>query len=45
MSEDNAQELMEMYDRKAQSDYRRNFIARMEHKLNAKERNAGRSRH
>ena len=44
MSEDNAQELMEIFDKRTQRDYRRNFIARMEHKLHAKER-YGRSQH
>lgn len=44
MSEETAQELMDMYDRWDQREERRNFIARMEHKLNSKERRATRSR-
>jgi hypothetical protein len=43
MSEDSATQLEEMYDKWDQRAVRRNFIARMEHKLNAKERNSDRS--
>jgi len=45
MSDDSAQQLMDMYDKWDQRAERRNFIARMEHKLYAKERNSVRSRH
>jgi hypothetical protein len=38
MSDDSAQQLMEMYDKWDQRAVRRSFIARMEHKLHAKER-------
>lgn len=41
MSEDTAQELMEMYDKWDSRERRRSFIQRMEHKLNAKERRSG----
>jgi hypothetical protein len=38
MSEDTAQELMDMYDKWDHREQRRTFIARMEHKLHTKER-------
>jgi len=45
MSEDNAQELMDSYDKWDQRKERRSFIARMEHKLHSKERRMYQSRH
>jgi hypothetical protein len=38
MSEDTAQEIMDDFEKKNRKDFRRDFIARMEHKLHAKER-------
>lgn len=37
MSDDTAMQLMDMYDKWDSKDRRRNFIARMEHKLRTKE--------
>ncbi|HEX7368365.1 MAG TPA: hypothetical protein VF261_01770 [Candidatus Saccharimonadales bacterium] len=42
MSEDTAQELMDMYDKWDNRERRRNFISRMEHKLDSKERRSTR---
>jgi len=43
MSDDTAQQLMEMYDKWDSKERRRNFIARMEHKLHNKEQHRDRS--
>jgi len=43
MSEDTAQEIMDKYDKWDNRSKRRDFIARMEHKLNSKERHPSRS--
>jgi len=45
MSADDAQQLMDMYDKWDSRDRRRNFIARMEHKLRSKEDRLDRNRH
>lgn len=45
MPDDLAQELMEKWEKRDNGERRRNFIARMEHKLHNKERRAGRSRY
>ncbi len=44
MSDDTAQQLMEFYDKWDNRERRRNFIARMEHKLYSKERRPERTR-
>ena len=43
MSEETAQELMDTYDKWDRREERRNFIARMEHKLHSKERRMDRT--
>lgn len=42
MSEDTAQEIMDKFDKWDSRTRRRDFIARMEHKLYTKERRSGR---
>jgi len=43
MSDDTAQQLMDMYDKWDSKERRHNFIARMEHKLRSKESRQDRS--
>lgn len=45
MYDDAYADLMEELDRKDDRAYRQRFLARMQHKLNAKERRFGRHRH